>query len=224
VAGGFQFRSTMRSRSAGIRPRSMSRVPVGDGVVVVEQRGGGVGPDGRDLGRRVAVAGVPRFGPATTPRRPPPWPPSTPPSGRGEGARRDLPRDRLRPRRVRGHRDGAPRPARHTQLGQHADPRRPLGARQRRLQRQVVPERWSRTLDRYADTPGCLWATVPDVVGDAEATEVLWRRWWSTPMRHGYRAAWSLSLDPPNGPWWWLRWVRGGGVSREGGVSCWSGR
>ena len=52
------------------------------------------------------------------------------------------------------------------------------------------PERWSRTLDRYADTPGCLWATVPDVVGDAEATEVLWRRWWSAPMRRGYCAAW----------------------------------
>jgi hypothetical protein len=37
-------------------------------------------------------------------------------------------------------------------------------------------------------TPGCLWATVPDVVGDAEATDVLWRRWgWSAPMRRGDR-------------------------------------
>lgn len=53
-----------------------------------------------------------------------------------------------------------------------------------------TPERWSNTLDRYADTPGCLWATVPDVVGDAEATAVMWRRWWSAPMRRGYRSAW----------------------------------
>jgi hypothetical protein len=51
-------------------------------------------------------------------------------------------------------------------------------------------ERWGRTLDRHADTPGCLWATVPDVVGNAETTEVMWRRWWSAPMRRGYRAAW----------------------------------
>jgi hypothetical protein len=53
-----------------------------------------------------------------------------------------------------------------------------------------TPERWGRALDRHAATPGCLWATVPDVVGDAEATDTLWRRWWPAPMRRGYAAAW----------------------------------
>lgn len=52
-----------------------------------------------------------------------------------------------------------------------------------------TPQRWSATLDRHAATPGCLWAVVPDVVGDADATDRLWARWWSAPMRRGYRAA-----------------------------------
>lgn len=50
-------------------------------------------------------------------------------------------------------------------------------------------DRWEDCLDRLRDTPGCLFAVVPDVVGDAEATDTLWRRWWSGPMRRGYRLA-----------------------------------
>lgn len=58
--------------------------------------------------------------------------------------------------------------------------------------------RWSRTLDRHVTTgaldapmsqPGCLWVVVPDVVDDADATDRLWNRWWSAPMRRGYRLA-----------------------------------
>lgn len=51
-------------------------------------------------------------------------------------------------------------------------------------------ERWSALLDRYQHSAGqCLWVTVPDVVGDAAGTDELWGRWWSAPMRRGYRAA-----------------------------------
>lgn len=51
-------------------------------------------------------------------------------------------------------------------------------------------QRWSTLLDRYQHRAGqCLWVTVPDVVGDAAGTDELWGRWWSAPMRRGYRAA-----------------------------------
>lgn len=51
-------------------------------------------------------------------------------------------------------------------------------------------DHWSDTLERYQDQArSCLWAVVPDVVNDAEATDVLWARWWSAPMRRGYRCA-----------------------------------
>lgn len=53
-----------------------------------------------------------------------------------------------------------------------------------------TPERWSATLDQHADRAAdCLWAVVPDVVADAEATDRMWARWWSAPMRRGYRLA-----------------------------------
>jgi hypothetical protein len=55
--------------------------------------------------------------------------------------------------------------------------------------RRWTPVRWSTELDRHMATPGCLFAVVPDVVGDADATNDLWRRWWSGPMRRGYNAA-----------------------------------
>ena len=51
------------------------------------------------------------------------------------------------------------------------------------------PYRWDAELERRMDTPGCLFAVVPDVVGDAEATNDLWTRWWSAPMRRGYPLA-----------------------------------
>lgn len=57
--------------------------------------------------------------------------------------------------------------------------------------------RWDHILDRHMHgvldapmrDPGCMWAVVPDVVDDAEATNRLWARWWSAPMRRGYRLA-----------------------------------
>jgi hypothetical protein len=53
------------------------------------------------------------------------------------------------------------------------------------------PDRWSALLERYQHVAGtCLWATVPDVVGDHHATARQWTRWWSAPMRRGYRNAW----------------------------------
>lgn len=54
---------------------------------------------------------------------------------------------------------------------------------------QWSPEKWLDTLDRHVNVPGCLFAVAPDVVGDADATHDLWRRWWSAPMRRGYRTA-----------------------------------
>lgn len=38
-------------------------------------------------------------------------------------------------------------------------------------------KQWRRGLDRYANIPGCLFAVVPDVVGDARATDLLWARY-----------------------------------------------
>jgi hypothetical protein len=51
---------------------------------------------------------------------------------------------------------------------------------------------WRRALERYADVPGCLFAVVPDVVADAEATDDLWTRWVPVVREHGYPAAYVL--------------------------------
>lgn len=51
------------------------------------------------------------------------------------------------------------------------------------------PSRWMSALDRYAGHPGCLFAVVPDVVGDAGATDDLWGRWRSAVTDRGYPAA-----------------------------------
>lgn len=62
-------------------------------------------------------------------------------------------------------------------------------------------DRWLDTLERHrpphaiahrGGDPRCLFAVVPDVVGDGPGTEALWRRWWSAPMRLGFRAAFVL--------------------------------
>lgn len=55
-----------------------------------------------------------------------------------------------------------------------------------------TPERWLAALERHQDTPGCLWAVVPDVVADAAATNTMWVRWLSAVHRHGYDAAYVL--------------------------------
>lgn len=52
--------------------------------------------------------------------------------------------------------------------------------------------RWLATLDRYRKAPGCLFAVVPDVVGDAEATDARWRSYASTVKRYGYQAAYVV--------------------------------
>lgn len=52
--------------------------------------------------------------------------------------------------------------------------------------------RWLATLERYQGVPGCLWAVVPDVVGDARGTNSLWCRWMHAVLDRGYRAAYVL--------------------------------
>jgi hypothetical protein len=52
--------------------------------------------------------------------------------------------------------------------------------------------RWLASLDRYAGTPGCLFAVVPDVVGDAEATTRRWAQYTDEVRDRGYRPAYVL--------------------------------
>lgn len=51
------------------------------------------------------------------------------------------------------------------------------------------PHRWGTHLDRHMGIDGCLFAVVPDVVCDAEGTDVMWRRWAPAVARRGYRPA-----------------------------------
>ncbi len=51
-------------------------------------------------------------------------------------------------------------------------------------------DKWAQTLDRHQpNASSCLFAVVPDVVGDAAATDVMWARWWAAVKRRGFRAA-----------------------------------
>lgn len=50
-------------------------------------------------------------------------------------------------------------------------------------------ERWIAMLDRYRGVPGCLFAVVPDVVGDARATNGRWARYHGAVRNRGYRCA-----------------------------------
>lgn len=52
--------------------------------------------------------------------------------------------------------------------------------------------RWLASLDRYQHTPGCLFAVVPDIVGDAMATNARWARYHGAARNRGYRAAYVL--------------------------------
>lgn len=47
-------------------------------------------------------------------------------------------------------------------------------------------------LDRVEGTPGCLFVTVPDVVGDAEQTTELWRTWAGVVHQRSFPAAYVL--------------------------------
>jgi hypothetical protein len=49
--------------------------------------------------------------------------------------------------------------------------------------------RWFSTLDRYEGAPDCLFAVVPDVVGDAVSTDERWERYAPAVKERGYRAA-----------------------------------
>jgi hypothetical protein len=49
--------------------------------------------------------------------------------------------------------------------------------------------KWAGTLERYAGEPGCLFAVVPDVVGDSAATDQRWMRYAEDVKALGYRAA-----------------------------------
>lgn len=49
-------------------------------------------------------------------------------------------------------------------------------------------DRWRATLERYADAPHCLFAVVPDVVADSEATDERWRKYAHVVKDYGYRA------------------------------------
>lgn len=50
-------------------------------------------------------------------------------------------------------------------------------------------QRWLKRLEQYATADNCLFAVVPDVVGDAVGTARLWERWFETVKQYGYRAA-----------------------------------
>jgi hypothetical protein len=52
-----------------------------------------------------------------------------------------------------------------------------------------TPDRWRAELGRHQETPGCLFAVVPDVVADAAATDALWLAWAATVAGLGYRPA-----------------------------------
>lgn len=50
-------------------------------------------------------------------------------------------------------------------------------------------ETWLAWLTKRAGLPGCLFAVVPDVVGDHTATLERWGQWWRTVAQLGYRPA-----------------------------------
>jgi hypothetical protein len=58
-------------------------------------------------------------------------------------------------------------------------------------------------LATIAGQPGCLFVTVPDVVGDAFATRDLWREWFPVVRAHGLPAAFVLQdgLEDVGVPW-----------------------
>lgn len=50
-------------------------------------------------------------------------------------------------------------------------------------------EAFIRMLKRFQAVPGCLWATAPDVVGDAKATLIRFRMWEPVIRYFGYKVA-----------------------------------
>lgn len=50
-------------------------------------------------------------------------------------------------------------------------------------------QRWRHTIERYAGVERCLFAVVPDVVGDAAQTDEMWERYAPFVKEHNYKAA-----------------------------------
>jgi hypothetical protein len=76
--------------------------------------------------------------------------------------------------------------------------------------------RWLAYLDARQDTPGCLFAVVPDVVGDAERTRARWDQWAPIVRNRGFRPAYVLQ-DGETGdtvPWRELSAVFIGGTTK----------
>lgn len=74
-------------------------------------------------------------------------------------------------------------------------------------------KKWLATLDRLAGVPGCLFAVVPDVVGDAAATNEAWARWHGAVLNRGYRAAYVLQDGCESIPAWGVSAVFVGGTT-----------
>lgn len=65
-----------------------------------------------------------------------------------------------------------------------------------------TPGRFFDTLDRHANTPGCLFAVTPDVVADAAGTNRLWGRWDRGLRRRGYPVAYVIQDGARSIPRW----------------------
>jgi hypothetical protein len=51
--------------------------------------------------------------------------------------------------------------------------------------------KWIATLEKYSNIGGCLFAVVPDVVSDAQATDERWQRYAPVVTQLGYRTAYA---------------------------------
>lgn len=74
-----------------------------------------------------------------------------------------------------------------------------------------------RMLDKYRGIPGCVFATVPDMVGDHDATRLLFAAWLGTYQRYGYPPAFVLQdgiAGAADVPWDSLAAVFIGGSTR----------
>lgn len=65
-----------------------------------------------------------------------------------------------------------------------------------------TPSRYFDVLDKHQNTPGCLFAVVPDVVADASGTNRRWGGWHLGLMRRGYPTAYVLQDGATSIPRW----------------------
>jgi hypothetical protein len=99
-------------------------------------------------------------------------------------------------------------PRHHPALGETAARGVPWAADNDCFQRFDV-DAWCAMVDRLQGVDGCLFVTVPDVVGDAWETARRFERWWSAPARRGLPAA-LVAQDGLERMGGWLRsaWPR----------------